>query len=63
MLAAVQQNGYALEAASAELQADREVVLAAVQQRGFALEHASAELRADREVVLAALLHNVTRTS
>ena len=51
----MQQNGDALEYASAELQADREVVLAAVQQDGRALEHASAELRADREVVLAAV--------
>ena len=40
---------------SAELQADREVVLAAVQQAGGALLYASKELQADREVVLAAL--------
>ena len=55
MLAAVQQGGYALCYASAELQADREVVLAAVQQYGGALRDASAELRADRKVVLAAV--------
>jgi hypothetical protein len=55
MLAAVQRDGYALEYASAELQADRKVVLAAVQQEGYALVHASAELKADREVVLAAV--------
>jgi hypothetical protein len=55
VLAAVQQNGEALEHASPELRADREVVLAAVQQNGEALEHASPELRADREVVLVRL--------
>jgi len=42
------RNGKALEFASEELQADREVVLAAVAL-------ASEELRADREVVLAAV--------
>ena len=45
MLAAVQKHGHALEYASAELMADREVVLAAVQQHGYALRHTSAELR------------------
>ena len=57
LLAAVQRDpfGFALYDASAELKADREVVLAAVQQNGFALGYASAELRADREVVLAAV--------
>ena len=46
MLAAVQQRGDALEYASPELQADREVVLAAVDQNFDALRHASPELRA-----------------
>ena len=55
LLAAVQQDGYALRHASSELKADREFVLAAVQWNGYALEHASAELQADREVVLAAV--------
>jgi hypothetical protein len=58
LLAAVQQNGYELRYASAELKADREVVLAAVQQDGHALRYASAELRADRKVVLAAAQQN-----
>jgi hypothetical protein len=58
VLAAVAQNGRALEHASAELQGDREVVLAAVAQDGHALKHASAELQGDREVVLAALAHD-----
>ena len=43
---AVQQDGDALEYASPELRADREVVLAAVDQNGDALRHASPELRA-----------------
>ncbi len=48
MLAAVQHHGRALEYASPELQADREVVLALVQQDGNTLWYASAELRARR---------------
>ena len=58
VLAAVQQDGLALQFASEDLRADREVVLAAVQQHGLALQYASAELRADREVVLAAVQQN-----
>ena len=55
-MAAVKQNGYyALEHASKELRADREVVLAAVKEWGGALEYASEEVRGDREVVLAAV--------
>merc|ERR1711935_230524 len=54
VLAAVQQDGDALYYASAELKADREVVLAAlVQQDGDALCYVPAELKADREFVLA----------
>ena len=56
MLAAVAINGYALGHSSAELRADRAVVLAI---NGYAaLQHASAELRADRAVVLAAVTNN-----
>ena len=47
------QNGRALQHASAELKADKEVVLAAVAQYGGALQHASAELRANKEVAAA----------
>ena len=54
VLAAVQQDGRALQFASFELKQDREVVLAAVRQNGWAFEFASSELRQDREVVLAA---------
>ena len=46
---------FALEYASNELRADREVVLAAVAQHGYTLRHASEELRADRKVVLKAV--------
>ena len=51
MLAAVQQNVYALQFAAEELKKDREVVLAAVQQNGGALQYAAEELKKDREVV------------
>ena len=55
VLAAVAQDGLALEYASAALQADRDVVLAAVAQSGWGLQYASAALKADRDVVLAAV--------
>ena len=55
VLTAVKNNGYALEHASDELKADREVVMAAVQNWGGALEYVSEELRSDREIVLAAV--------
>ena len=58
VLAAVRQNGHAIEYASVELKTDKEVVLAAVQQTGWALEYASAELQADKEAVLAAVQQN-----
>ena len=51
LLAAAAQDGNALQYASAELRADKEVVLAAVAQNGCALPYASAELRANKEVV------------
>ena len=57
VLAAVQQNGFALKYASEELKKDREIVLAAVRQNGYALEYAS-ELKKDREIVLAAVRQN-----
>ena len=50
--------GYVLEHASAELKANREVVLTAVVQNGGALRHASDELKANREVVLVAVAQN-----
>ena len=55
VLAAVRQNGYALEYASKDLRADKEVVLAAVKQKGWAIHCASEDLRKDKKVVLAAV--------
>jgi serine/threonine protein kinase len=51
----VGQVGGVLQFASAELKADREVVLAAVGQDGRALLYTSAELQGDRDFVLAAV--------
>ena len=48
-LAAVNNNGFALESAIEELRADKEVVLAAVRENGYALRFAAKELRADKE--------------
>ncbi|WP_044881509.1 DUF4116 domain-containing protein [Neochlamydia sp. EPS4] len=58
MLAAVKQNGLALQFASRELKEDKEVVLAAVKQNGLALQFASQELKENKEVVLAAVKQN-----
>jgi len=51
-LAAVQQNGEALEFASKELKADKEVVFAAVHQNGEVLEFASPELFGDKQFLI-----------
>ena len=58
VLAAVKQNGLALDYAAVELQANREIVLVAVKQNGLALEYVAVELRADHGIVLAAVLEN-----
>ena len=56
MLLVVKKCGSYLQAASAELRADKEVVLAAIDGgEGYALEHASEALKGDREVVLEAV--------
>jgi len=57
-LAAVRQNGAALEYVTDELQADVDVVLTAVRDDGLALRFAAIELRVHREVVLAAVTQN-----
>jgi len=54
MLAAVAQDGRALQAASTELRADRDLVLAAVAPSVYALHFAPAELQADPGVALRA---------
>lgn len=61
VLAAVAQDGWALQFASVELRGDREVVLAAVAQNGEALAFVSETLRVDSEVVLAAYLQRSGR--
>ena len=48
-MAAVKNNGSALQYASDELQADKEVVLMAVKQNGYAINYASEELKNDPE--------------
>ena len=54
-MAAVKQNGDALQHASKELREDRDIVMAAVKKNGRALEYASDELKGDRELVMAAV--------
>jgi Domain of unknown function (DUF4116) len=58
MLAAVKQDGLALEDANEQFKDDREVVLAAVQQNGWALEDASEQFKEDRDFMLAAVQRN-----
>ena len=55
VLAAVRNNGSALEVASNRLQDNRDVVMAAVRQDGLALEFASPRFQGDDEVVLTAI--------
>ena len=61
VLAAVAHNDVALQYASEELQADREVVLTAIAKNGCALFHTSEELKADREVALASVCSDTAR--
>jgi hypothetical protein len=56
MMAAVQNQGKALQFASPELRRDKELVMVAVQH-GFALKYAAPILCADKEVVMAAVKH------
>ena len=51
VLAAVKEDGYALEEAADELKADREIVLTAVKQSGLALKYASDDLKTDCELI------------
>jgi hypothetical protein len=55
MLAAVRQDGMALEFLSTM---DPEIALAAVRQNGLALEHVSFDLKRDYEIVKAAVTQN-----
>jgi hypothetical protein len=55
VLAAVGQDGWALQYASPKFQNDKEVVLKAVGKSGGSLQYASEELKNDKEVVLEAV--------
>ena len=55
ILAAVKEDGYALEYTTNELKGNREIVLAAVEENAFALQYATDELKDNREIVLAAV--------
>jgi len=60
VLAAVSQDGEALQYVAEEWLADRDIVLAAVSNNGAALFHAAEALKSDREIVLAAVSQNGT---
>lgn len=62
VLAAVQEDGRALEFVDERFKDDREIVLAAVQQNGWALEYASERLRDDDDIVRAAAEQNSDST-
>ena len=54
----MKNHGYALQYASGELKADKEVAFEAVKQDAQALQYASKDLKADKEVVLEAVTQN-----
>jgi len=54
MLLLVSKDGMALQSASQEMRADRDVVFAAVSQTGRALQFASAKFKSERAMVVAA---------
>ena len=60
ILAAVKQNGYALQYADEKLKADKKFILAAVKENGYALEYADEKLKADKKIVLAAVKQDVS---
>jgi len=55
VLAAVKEDGNALEYADESLKKDKEIVMAAVKQDGWALEYADESLKKDKEIVMAAV--------
>merc|ERR1719263_1327056 len=55
VLAAVQQNGRALQHATLRHRNDKRMALEAVSQSGHAFQHATAKVRKDRATVLKAL--------
>ncbi len=61
-MAAMTQNGDALEYAAEPFKADREIVMAAVSQDGWALRYAAEPLRVHKDIILAALFSpSITR--
>jgi ribosomal protein L24E len=58
VLAAVKQNGEALQHANEKFRADKEVILTAVKQAGQALQFANKKLKADKKIVLTAVKQN-----
>jgi uncharacterized lipoprotein YbaY len=68
VLAAVSNDGRALEFASSDIRDNHDIVSAAVRQNGKALQFASLDLRNNRDIVLAAVrqygfaLHNASAT-
>ena len=57
-MAAVNQDGAALESVSEDLQRDWEIVMAAVNQSGNALNFASEDIKKHREIVMAGVKQN-----
>jgi len=55
VLAAVKEDGWALEHADESLQKDKEIVMAAVKQDGYALDFADESLQKDKEIVMVAV--------
>ena len=55
VMAAVQQDGGALEHASEGMQNSRSIVMLAVRENGKVFKHASEEMKNDREIVMAAM--------
>ena len=61
VMAAVKEDGSALQFADESLKKDKEIVLAAVKQDGFALQYADKSLKKDNEVVMAAIKQDSER--
>ena len=55
VMAAVKQNGWALQYADKSLQKDRKIVMAAVKQDSNTLQYADESLQKDRKIVMAAV--------
>ena len=58
LLAAVKQDGLALEYVSREIASNPDIVLVAVEQNGLALEYASKEIASNPDIVLVAVKQN-----